>query len=220
MSGPAAFPRLRWAALAWLAVWATVYARSYPLENFLQLCDIAVILTCVGLWMGSPLLLSTQALSSIVIDVVWDLDLAFRGLTGRHLVGGTEYMWDAQLPVALRALSLFHLVWPPLLWWALRRVGYDPRALAVQSVLAAVVLAASRLAADEANVNFAWRDPFLGRQWGTGAVHVALMAVALVGIVYVPTHALLRRMMPRPEPSEPRSRRAASPPAAAGGSPP
>jgi hypothetical protein len=197
-SGPTAFPRARWLALVWLVAWATVYARSYPLSNFLQLCDIAVILTCAGLWAGSPLLLSTQAVSSFVINLVWVLDLAFRALTGRHLVGGTEYMWDAQLPIALRALSLFHAVWPPLLWWAVRRVGYDRRALVVQSALAVAVLALSRLTAAEANVNFAWRDPFLGRQWGPDPVHVALTAVALVAIVYVPTDALLRRRMPWP----------------------
>jgi hypothetical protein len=170
------------------------------MANFLQLCDVTVILTCLGLWLGSPLLLSMQAVSSLVIDVAWDLDLAFRVLTGRHLMGGTEYMWEARFPLALRLLSLFHLVWPVLLWWALRRVGYDRRALLAQALLALVVLAVSRVVQPDANINFTQADPFLHRAWGPAPVHVGLTAAALIALVYGPTHALLRRVMPEPRP--------------------
>ena len=52
--------------MAWLLVWGTSYARVWGWANFLHLCDIAVILTFVGLWRGSSLLISMQALSSIV----------------------------------------------------------------------------------------------------------------------------------------------------------
>ena len=196
--GRHAFPRARWVALAWLLLWAPAYARGYGWANFLQLCDLAVILTCLGFWLGSPLLLSMQALSSLVIDVAWDLDLAFKALTGSHLIGGTEYMWDAHFPLALRLLSLFHLVWPPLLWWALRRVGYDRRALVAQALLALVVLAASRLVVPAANINFAQSDPFTRRSWGPAPAHVGLTAIVLVGLIYAPTHALLRRVIPPP----------------------
>ena len=110
--GSHAFPRARWAALAWLVLWTAAYARGYPLANFLQLCDLAVILTCVGLWLGSPLLVSMQALSSLVIDLAWDADVAWRAATGRHLLGGMEYMWDPKIPLGLRLLSLFHVAWP------------------------------------------------------------------------------------------------------------
>jgi len=198
LSGPDAFPLARRFALAWLAVWVPAYAGGYGWANFLHLCDLAVILTCVGLWRGSPLLLSMQALSSLVVDVFWDLDLAFRAVSGRHLVGGTEYMWESRFPLALRLLSLFHVVWPPLLWWALRRVGYDRRALLAQSLLATVVLAVSRLVQPDANINFAVADPFLRRSWGPAPVHVGLTALVLAALVYGPTHVLLRRVMPPP----------------------
>jgi hypothetical protein len=195
--GPGAFPRARSLALGWLLVWAPAYAWGYGWANFLQLCDLAVILTCVGLWRGSPLLLGMSALSSLVIDVAWDLDLTVRALTGGHLFGGTEYMWDPRFPLPLRLLSLFHVVWPALLWWALRRVGYDGRALLAQALLALVVLAASRVVRPDANINFAQADPFTHRSWGPAAAHVGLTAIALAGFVYAPTHALLARVMPR-----------------------
>ena len=128
MSGTPFPAAVRAAALAWLLLFVTAYWRTYGLANFLQLCDVAVILTCWGLWRGSSLLLSSQALSSLVVDVAWDLDFLWRLVWGRHLIGGTEYMWDARYPLAVRALSLFHVVWPALLVWAVRRAGYDRRA--------------------------------------------------------------------------------------------
>lgn len=201
-AGAGAFPRLRWAAAAWLLVWALAYARGYGWSNFLQLCDVSVVLGCVGLWLGSPLLLSMQAVASLVIDLAWDLDVLWRAATGNHLVGGTEYMWDARLPLGLRLLSVFHVFWPPLLVWALRCVGYDRRALLPQTLLALVILAASRVVAPEANLNFARRDPFMDRSWGPAPLHVGLTAAALAGLLYFPTHLALRRTMPAPRARE------------------
>ena len=201
-----AFPVARWVALAWLAVWLPVYLWKYGGHVFLNLCDIAVILTCVGLWTGHPLLLSSQAVSSLAVDLMWNVDLAARALTGRHLVGGTEYMWDAKWPLWLRALSAFHVALPIVLVWALRRVGYDRRALRWQALVALAALAASRLTlGPEQNQNFAWRDPFLGGAWGPGFVHVGVMWAVLVGAVYWPTHALLRRAMRAAPTSDPRT---------------
>ena len=61
-ANPCAFRRLRWAAAAWLAVWVPAYASFWGPRNFLLLCDVAVILTCAGLWLGSPLLLSSRSM--------------------------------------------------------------------------------------------------------------------------------------------------------------
>ena len=189
------FPRLRWAAAAWLLVWLPAYWAHYGPIVFLNLCDIAVILACVGLWRGSALLLSTQALSSLVIDAAWIVDLGWRAATGRHLVGGTEYMWDAAYAPWLRALSLFHVLLPVTLLYALRRVGYDRRALAVQSILAALVLAASRALGPEVNANFAFTDPIFGRSWGPAPLHLAAILAGLV-LVYGSTAVALRRAFP------------------------
>jgi hypothetical protein len=190
------FPSLRWAAVVWLCLWIPTYAAFYGFGNFLHLCDVAVLLTCVGLWRGSALLLSMSALTSIVIDLAWDLDLAVRLGTGRHLLGGTEYMWEAKYPLWVRFLSLFHLVLPVLLLWALRCVGYDRRALRLQSLLALATVALARFVGPDANVNFAWRDPFFHRSWGPAPLHVLVIFAGLMAVVYLPTHALLSRLFP------------------------
>ncbi len=191
------FPRLRWPALLWLVVWGSTYAVVYGFGNFLHVCDVAVILTCVGLWRGSPLLLSMQALN-ILIDLTWDLDLGWRLATGRHLLGGTEYMWETKYPLSVRLLSLFHLFLPVVLLWALRRVGYDRRALAAQSVLGLVLITGARPLGPEFNVNYAWQDPLFHRAWGPAVSHIAVMVAGLVTVVYMPAHAVLSRAYPAP----------------------
>jgi hypothetical protein len=177
-------------------VWMPAYARLYGMLNFVSLCDLGMILACVGVWRASPLLLGSQLVGAVVIDSAWTVDVAWRVVSGKHLLGGTEYMWDALLPLWLRLLSLFHVVLPTLLVLAVRRVGYDPRGLALQAAIAMAAIAAGRLAGPEANLNMAFRDPVLHRTWGPPAVHVATMVAGAVLGLYVPTHLFLSRWLP------------------------
>jgi len=192
---------LRLAAAIWLVLFIAVYGWAYGAANFIRLCDVAVILTCLGIMSGNALLVSSQAVSSLVVDLAWDLDLLWRLLFGRHVIGGTEYMWDARYPLWVRLMSLFHMAWPPLLITVLRRLGYDPRGFAVQCGIAAVVLVASRFVLPGENLNFAHRDPFFHRAWGPAPVHLALTFAVLVAAVYWPTHRMLRRFLGARSPS-------------------
>lgn len=187
------FPTLRFVALAWLAVYVPTYAHSYGLLNFLFLCNLGVILTGLGLWRGEPLLLSSQAVGAPAVCAAWMLDVAWRLLSGHHLFGGTAYMWDARYPLLLRLLSLYHVVWPFVLFYALRRTGYDRRGWALQSLLAAAAITASRLGDPASNINFAWVDPVFQRSFDPPWLHVAVILAALALPVYGLTHAALRR---------------------------
>jgi hypothetical protein len=186
---------LRPAAAIWLVLFIAVYGWAYGAANFIRLCDVAVILTCIGILSGSALLVSSQAVSSLVVDLAWDLDLLWQLLLGRPLIGGTEYMWDTRFPLGVRLMSLFHVAWPPLLITVLRRLGYDRRGFSLQCVIAAAVLVASRFILPGENLNYAFRDPFFHRAWGPAPVHLALTFAVLVGAVYWPTHRLLRRLL-------------------------
>ncbi len=148
---------MRWAAAAWLAVWLPAYASVWGPLNFLHLCDVAVILTCAGLWLG------------------------------------TEYMWDASFPLAVRLLSLFHVAWPALLLWALRRVGYDRRGFALQIAIAGALFVVSRFAGAAANLNFAFRDPIWGLSLEPAALHLAATLAFIVAVFYLPVHVALSR---------------------------
>ena len=193
---PPAFPRLRWFALAWLAFWIPVYLWTWGWRNFLLLCDVAVLLTVAGLWRSNALLLSSQAVSTLVVGIAWSVDLVWRGLTGSHLIGGTEYFWDPRYPLWVRLVSFYHAGLPVLLVWAVRRIGYDPRGWKLQSALAAVVLVASRLIAPGWNLNFSEREPLLHRTWGPAPVHLAVVLAFLILICYWPAHRVLAAALP------------------------
>jgi hypothetical protein len=190
--------RVRWLALAWLLVWIPVYWRAWGVGNFLHLCDVAVILTCIGLWTGDALLLSSQAVSSVVIDALWTLDVAAWLLFHRHFIGGTEYLFDATMPLWIRWLSLFHVVMPFILLWSLRRSGYDRRGFGLQAAIALPVVIASRFVTPDRNLNFAQTAPFFHRQIGSAPVHLAITYFAVVAGIYLPTHLLFARLFPPP----------------------
>ncbi len=198
LNAQATFPVLRWVALAWLVVWVPVYWRAWGPANFLHLCDIAIFVACVGFWTGNSLLLSMAAVGSLLGYVAWCLDAAWRLVLGHHLVGGTEYMWDPRFSLLARLLSLFHVVLPVVFLYAVSRVGYDPRALAYQSALGAILLVAARFTNPALNINVAFRDPVLHHGWGPAPIHLVLMYAGLFLIFFLPVHLLLRRLFPRP----------------------
>ncbi|MGB9465147.1 MAG: hypothetical protein WBR10_08550 [Candidatus Acidiferrum sp.] len=196
--GPATFPVLRWFSLLWIAVWFPAYFRVWGWANLLHLCDVAVILTFVGIWWANPLLLSSQAVSSLAAGIFWMSDVGWRLVTGRFLVGGTDYMWDARYPLWVRLLSTFHIGLPLVLLWTLRRVGYDRRALGLQAAIAAVLLIVSRFLSVELNMNYAHRDPIFHRAWAPSPVHLAMIFIPLIVLIYWPTHLLLNWLFRMP----------------------
>ena len=189
--GSNTFPVLRWVSLLWMAVWFPAYFHFWGWANLLHLCDVAVILSFIGIWWANPLLLSSQAVSSLAAGLFWILDVGWRLTTGRYLIGGTDYMWDARYPLWVRLLSSFHVGLPLVLLWTVRRVGYDKRALGLQAAIAAVLLIVSRFLSAETNMNYAYRDPVFLRAWGPAPVHLAAAFIIIVGLVYWPTHLLL-----------------------------
>ena len=130
----------------------------------------------------------------MLIDIVWTLDVAARLIFGRHLIGGTEYLFDGSTPFWARLLSLFHIVLPFILLWALSRLGYDRRGCKLQSAILLPVLIASRFVTPDQNLNFAVNDPFLHRSYGPAPAHLAITFLFLVLVVYLPTHLLFLRL--------------------------
>jgi hypothetical protein len=174
-----------------MVVWLPAYFKVWGWANLLHLCDVAVILTFIGLWLGNPLLLSSQAVSSLMPGVFWISDVGWRLATGRYLIGGTDYMFDSHYPLWVRLLSTFHVGLPIVLLWTLRKVGYDRHALALQAVIAAILLIAGRFLSADLNMNYAHKDPVWHRAWGPGPVHLLVTLVVLTVAIYWPTHLLL-----------------------------
>jgi hypothetical protein len=182
---------LKVAWTAWVVLWAPVYWRQYGAQNFLYFCDLGNFLIAIGLWFESRLILSWQAVGLLVFQILYALDLIGAVLSGHHLIGGTEYMFDAKVSLLVRLLGLYHLVVPPLLLWSVRRLGYDERAWKLQTLAAWVLVP----------INFFWR-PQYNVNWARGLGHeqhlvpgwlyVAAYLVVVPVVVYWPTHWALR----------------------------
>jgi hypothetical protein len=200
LCAPHPFPVARWLALAWLVFFLPYNWKAHGPWNLLFLCDVAVILSCIGIWRGSALLLSSQALFSLLVQGAWTLDLLLLLHRGRGLWRGptliSGWMLNPEIPLFFRGVSLYHAVWPFLLIWCVWRVGYDRRALWLQSIISAVVVSASLLAPSELNLNGA-HDLF-GRSWQPAALHVGIVVGGLIALAYLPTHVVLSRWLSPP----------------------
>src|SRR5260370_1693406 len=98
-NGTTAFPVLRWVGLLWTIVWLPTYIRVWGWANLLHLCDIAVLLACAGLWWGSSLLISSQAVSSLAAGILWSVHFSWRLPPRPFLVPGPEYLSHPRAPL-------------------------------------------------------------------------------------------------------------------------
>lgn len=191
------FPRwTRWTAAAWLAFWVPVYWIFWGPHNFVYLCDIAVILGCIGICTNNTLLVSSQAVSSVVVDAMWAVDAGWRAAFGRHIFGGTEYLFDPSHALWLRLLSLYHVAIPVVLLWALHRAGYDRRGWRLQAGIVAAAFVIARFTPAEQNINFAFRLPVVEKPFGPAPLHVTVSILFMIFVVYWPTHWALRKIFP------------------------
>lgn len=176
----------------WLLIWAPVYWRQYGAQNFLFFCDIGNVLIGVGLWLESPLIFSWQACGLLLFQTLYILDFAGALIFDRHFVGGTEYMFDPGLPLWIRGLSLFHVLTPPLLLWAIWKLGYDGRGWKLQTLTAWVVVPINYFWRPEFDVNWA-RGPFFHEQHlVAGWVYLLGYLMVMPVVVYWPTHLFLQ----------------------------
>ena len=196
-----------------VAVLVPCYWVTYSPWNFLYFCDIALLVTAVAIWIESPLLVSMQAVAIMLPQMLWVVDFLCQLVAGVQITGMTGYMLDANIPLFLRALSLFHGWLPFFLLWSLSRLRYDRRAFGRQSVVAIVVLLVSYIFAPApppsvSNPNWAVNINYV---YGIDDKHaqtlmapwlwvVGLMVVTLI-VFYVPTHFVLRRFFAAPSSS-------------------
>jgi hypothetical protein len=193
---------LKIAYTAFIVILVPTYWRSWGPANFLWFCDVAVLVTLPALWLESSLLASMQAVGIVLLQALWIADFLYRLATGRHLTGISEYMFDPDQPLFTRGLSLFHGWLPFLLLWLVWRLGYDPRALVAQTLLACVVLVLSYLAVADpsgpaGNVNKVFGPHDKQPQTFTSPARWLMFLMVFYPVcIYLPTHLLLLWLMP------------------------
>jgi len=175
----------------WLATWIPLYWKQYGVQNFLFFCDIGNLLIGLALWLESPLIFSWQACGLLLFQTLYTVDLVGALLTGHHPFGGTEYMFDPGIPLPVRLLSLFHLVTPPLLLWAIRRRGYDRRGWKLQTLTTWIIVPINYFWRPGLDVNWA-RGPFFREQhWMPGLAYLFGYLIVVPLSIYYPTHRVL-----------------------------
>ncbi len=189
---------------AFVAVLVPYYWHAYGPTNFLYFCDVALLLTLVGVWRESPLLISMPAIGITLPQALWQID--FLGMiAGLPVTGMTGYMFDPKLTLFTRGLSFFHFWLPFLLIWLIARLGYDRRAFKAWTVLAwcLVLICFFIMPAPPAppdnphlpvNINyvhgFSHHKP---QEWMPPWAYLGAMMVILPMCIYWPTHLLLNK---------------------------
>ena len=197
------------AGAAFLAVLVPIYLHTYGPANFLWFCDTALILTVVGMWLESSLLISMCAVGILLPQGLWLVDFGVN-LLGFHFLNLTGYMFDHRISLFTRGLSLFHGWLPLLLVWLLFRLGYDKRALTAWTGLAAGLVlacyfftppAGAHLANPNLPININYLYGFNDQQpqhWINQNLYVILWLGALWFVTFLPTHLVLRKFFAVP----------------------
>ncbi len=186
-----------WFKLAYTAfvlVIVVIWWRNYGWRNFLWFSDIAFIGAVPAMWLGNAALSSILAVAVLLPEILWNVDYLGRLVLRRRITGLTDYMFEKERPLILRALSLFHVPLPLVLLWLLAAYGYDERVAFPGAVaLAAVVLPWSRwVSAPEKNINWTYGLGASRTRW-PGAIWVAVLFTGFVVLVFLPTHWVLAR---------------------------
>ncbi len=175
---------------------AVVYQRRYGAQNFLWLSDIALGSTACAVILENSLLASLPAIGVLPMELAWTLDF----IAGGRLFGLAGYMFQKQLPLGLRLLSLFHLALPPTILWLLQRLGYDGRALPIQVTLTWAVLPLTyRFTEPKRNINWVFGPGEKPQHALPPLVYLGLEMLAIPALVILPMHGLMRRLFRRPE---------------------
>jgi hypothetical protein len=198
---------LKLAYTAFMAVLVPVYWRYYGPTNFLYFCDVALMITLVGIWIESPLLVSMCAVGILASQALWVVDF-ISNLIGVPLTGMTDYMFAADHSLFLRGLSLFHGWLPFLLVYLVGRLGYDRRGFVAWTLVAWTLVLICFFfmppprpdpGLTPVNINYVWgMSDTAAQQWMPPAVWLAGLIVLLPALLYAPVHFLLCRFMRKP----------------------
>jgi len=188
------------------------YWRVYGPTNFLYFCDAALLMAVPALWLENALLASAAAVGILVPQTLWFVDFLCE-LCGFPLTGMTAYMFKPTITLFTRLLSSFHMWLPFFLLWLVAHLGYDPRALAVWTLLGWTLMvvcyfvvpappAASSQPNRPVNVNYVFGlNDERPQRLMPGWLYFVLLLIFMPVCIYWPTHMLLSYLFPEAPPT-------------------
>jgi hypothetical protein len=182
---------------AFVAALVPCYGAFYGPANFLWLCDIALLMTVVALWCESPFLASMALVAVLMPCLAWLADFLCRLTTGVFLTRMTHYIFlpSQQVPLHIRAFSLYHAWLPFLLLWGVWRLGYDRRAWLAQVLLTWAVLPVCYWFTNPSRALNGVFGPSGEHEqtWMAPGLWLALVMLLYPVCVYLPAHLVLSR---------------------------
>jgi hypothetical protein len=199
-----------WVKLAYTAfmlVLVPFYWYQYGPTNFLFFCDVALFLTLASVWWEDALYAGMALVGIFVPQMIWVVHFLSGLLFGNHLTGMTKYMFDPDIMLFARGLSLFHGWLPFFLLYLVWRLGYDRRAFLGWSLLSAALLlfcfyfipGPSPATGSKVPVNINYVYGMSSEEEQTMMPRYAWLALLIFGlpvVCYLPMHLLLRYVWP------------------------
>lgn len=184
-----------WLKIAWTAmvvVIVLIYWRQRGPANFLWFSDIAMFALVAGLWLESSFVVSLTSCMVLVPEVLWSVSFFGHLLRLPRVIGLADYMFDAETPLWLRAVSLFHVPLLAVMIWGPWRLGYDPGVYPwVVLISWLVLLLTRRLTKPEPNINHVYRLPIDAGANLTPVQHMLLLMIVMPLVLQLPGHLLL-----------------------------
>lgn len=197
---------LKLAYTAFMAVLVPVYLYYYGPTNFLYFCDVALILTLIGIWIESPLLISMCAVGILAPQTLWVIDF-LANMVGIKVTGLTDYMFEHERSLFLRGLSLFHGWLPFFLALLVFKLGYDRRGFPAWTALAWALMLicfffipppSPDAGLTPVNINYVWGlSDTVAQTFVPPLVWFVGLMVLLPVVLFAPTHVILSRTMPQ-----------------------
>lgn len=81
------FSIVRWGALLWLLTWLPLNIWAWGWQNMLHICDVGVIVACIGLGFRQRLLVASQALLAPFVGLFCSFAPSRRDIVLAHALG-------------------------------------------------------------------------------------------------------------------------------------
>lgn len=166
-----------------------IYWREHGPSNFLWLSDIALLSMVPALWFENKLIPSMMLIGVVPLEGLWNIDFICAG----HCLELAKYMFDPEMPLYLRGLSLFHIPMPIVIIYTVYKLGYDQRAVYFQILLVWILLPISYgLSPLKENINWVYGFGEMPQTRLPPLLYLFVLMIGMCLLVVIPMHFLMK----------------------------
>ena len=182
--------------LVFVVALVPAYTLEHGLVNFLWFSNVALMGGLLAAWLESRRLASMMAVAVALLEMAWIFDfLLSLALGGPTPLGIVDYMYDPDIALHVRLLSLYHLLLPFVLFWMVWRLGYDREAWKIWvSAGCAILLLSFWLSSPERNINWVWGLGGHAQEWTSPYVWLGIVLAVCFAAGWLTHRALLAVM--------------------------